>query len=112
MIIKSYEVQKNLQNLLKYKLFLLYGENTGLKKDIKAFRISMGAIYRFHNAYNIDPFITYMNDNNRHTLKTRYLKLINYNSTNGQDNIQDKDGKTPPNVLLVAPIPMTLQALS
>ena len=35
MIIKSYEVQKNLQNLLKYKLFLLYGENNGLKKDIK-----------------------------------------------------------------------------
>ena len=35
MIIKSYEVKKNLQNLLKYKLFLLYGENNGLKKDIK-----------------------------------------------------------------------------
>ena len=35
MIIKSYEVQKNKFNLLKYNFFLLYGENFGLKKDIK-----------------------------------------------------------------------------
>ena len=37
MIIKSYEIQKNTSNFLKYKLFLLYGENVGLKKDIKEF---------------------------------------------------------------------------
>ena len=36
MIIKSYEVKKN-SDLLKYNLFLLYGENFGLKKDIKEF---------------------------------------------------------------------------
>ena len=35
MIIKSYEVQKNKSNLSKYNFFLLYGENFGLKKDIK-----------------------------------------------------------------------------
>ena len=35
MIIKSYEVQKNRSNLSKYNFFLLYGENFGLKKDIK-----------------------------------------------------------------------------
>ena len=35
MIIKSYEVQKKISDLLKYNLFLLYGENFGLKKDIK-----------------------------------------------------------------------------
>ncbi len=34
MIVKSYEVQKNLSNILKYNFFLLYGENFGLKKDI------------------------------------------------------------------------------
>ena len=34
MIIKSYEVQKNISNLLKHNFFLLYGENFGLKKDI------------------------------------------------------------------------------
>ena len=35
MIIKSYEVSKNSKNFLKYNFFLLYGENIGLKKDIK-----------------------------------------------------------------------------
>ena len=37
MIIKSYEVQKNKSNLSKYNFFLLYGENLGLKKDIRKF---------------------------------------------------------------------------
>ena len=35
MIIKSYEIKKNIINLPKYNFFLLYGENVGLKKDIK-----------------------------------------------------------------------------
>ena len=35
MILKSYELQKNSSNFSKYNLFLLYGENDGLKKDIK-----------------------------------------------------------------------------
>ena len=37
MIIKSYEIKKNLSILLKHNLYLLYGENYGLKKDIKEF---------------------------------------------------------------------------
>ena len=35
MITKSFEIQNNPSNFLKYNLFLLYGENYGLKKDIK-----------------------------------------------------------------------------
>jgi len=35
MIIKSYEIHKNKSNFLKYNFFLLYGENIGLKKDIR-----------------------------------------------------------------------------
>ena len=35
MIIKSYEIEKKISDLLKYNLFLLYGENNGLKKDIR-----------------------------------------------------------------------------
>ena len=35
MIIKSYEIIINKSNLLKSNFFLLYGENIGLKKDIK-----------------------------------------------------------------------------
>ena len=37
MIIKSYEIQKKISSLLEYNLFLLYGENFGLKKDAKEF---------------------------------------------------------------------------
>ena len=35
MIIKSYEIQKNKESFTKNNFFLLYGENQGLKKDIK-----------------------------------------------------------------------------
>ncbi len=34
MIAKSFEISKKISNFLKYNLFLLYGENIGLKKDI------------------------------------------------------------------------------
>jgi len=37
MIIKSYEIQKKNLSYLKYNFYLLYGENFGLKKDIKEF---------------------------------------------------------------------------
>ena len=35
MILKSYEIQRNPSNFLKYNFFLLYGENNGLKKEIR-----------------------------------------------------------------------------
>jgi len=37
MIIKSYEIKKNELSLQKCNFYLLYGENLGLKKDIKKF---------------------------------------------------------------------------
>ena len=37
MIIKSYEIKKNKLSILKNNFYLLYGENLGLKKDIKNF---------------------------------------------------------------------------
>jgi len=40
MIIKSYEIKKNKSEVLKNNFFLLYGENFGLKKDIKNFIIN------------------------------------------------------------------------
>ena len=40
MIIKSYEVKKNKLKLQKNNFFLLYGENLGLKKDIKNLIVS------------------------------------------------------------------------
>ena len=35
MIIKSYEIEKKNSFLFKHNIFLLYGENSGIKKDIK-----------------------------------------------------------------------------
>jgi DNA polymerase-3 subunit delta len=40
MIIKSYELKKNKSSILKNNFFLLYGENQGLKKDIRDFLIN------------------------------------------------------------------------
>ena len=39
MIIKSYEIKKNKFDLIKNNFYLLYGENLGLKKDIKNYII-------------------------------------------------------------------------
>jgi len=46
------------------------------------------------DTYNIDPSITYISGNNRHSLRTRYLKVINDNSTKGVDNGQDNQSET------------------
>ena len=35
MIIKSYETEKLKSSIVEKKIFLLYGENLGLKKEIK-----------------------------------------------------------------------------
>jgi len=37
------------------------------------------------DTYNIDPFITYIKGNNRHSLRTRYLSVTNNNLTDGLD---------------------------
>jgi len=46
------------------------------------------------DTYNIDPSITYLSGNNRHSLKTRYLKVINDNSAGGEDTGQDNESET------------------
>ena len=46
------------------------------------------------DTYNVDPFITYISGSNRHSLRTRYLKVINDNSTKGQDDGQDNESET------------------
>ena len=46
------------------------------------------------DTYNIDPFITYINGNNRHSLRTRYLQVINDNSTKEDDAGQDNQSES------------------
>ena len=35
MILKSFEIENNIKNILKYKFVLIYGENIGLKDILK-----------------------------------------------------------------------------
>lgn len=60
MIIKSYDIQNKLSNFLKYNLFLLYGENDGLKKDIKE---SIKTVMKLKNS-SIEFLSLYENDIN------------------------------------------------
>ena len=46
------------------------------------------------DTYNVDPFISYIKGNNRHSLRTRYLKVINDNSTKDADAGQDNESGT------------------
>ena len=45
------------------------------------------------DTYNVDPFIQYINENNRHSFRSRYLKVVNDNSTNGLDDNQDNESE-------------------
>ena len=45
------------------------------------------------DTYNIDPFIQYVDENNTHNLRTRYLFVNNDNSTNGADDKQDNESE-------------------
>lgn len=45
------------------------------------------------DTYNIDPFVSYTQGDNKHSLKTRYLKVINDNSTKGDDDGQDNESE-------------------
>jgi len=108
-ILKSYEIQKNLSNLLKYNVFLLYGENNGLKKDI---RESIKIVVSQQDA-NIELLSLYENDiiDNEENLNNSIYsgslfsnkKIITVN--NGTDKIikQIKDiaEKLPENVFLI-----------
>ena len=48
------------------------------------------------DVYNIDPFIKYINPRNNdiHTLRARYMKVINDNETKEEDNDQDNQSET------------------
>ena len=35
MILKSYEIENNIKNIIKFNFILIYGENTGLIEDLK-----------------------------------------------------------------------------
>ena len=54
MILKSFEVEKNIKILLKYRIMLIYGENIGLKESFKEKIISLFKDAEIVNLYNED----------------------------------------------------------
>ena len=44
--------------------------------------------------YNIDPFVNFNYDNNKHSIKTRHLSVLNDNLNNGEDVGQSTSSKT------------------
>ena len=54
MILKSFEIENNIQNILQYKFILIYGENIGLKDNLKKNIISLNKEAEIINLYQED----------------------------------------------------------
>ena len=54
MILKSFEVEKNVECIIKYKFTLIYGENLGLKDKLKKDIIKIFSNYEIVNIYQED----------------------------------------------------------
>ena len=109
MILKSYEKKKKIQNLHKYNLFLLYGENIGLKKDIRE-KIKMENIKEETNVEHLSLYEKDIIENEENFYNSIYSgslfsnkKIITLN--NGSDKIikqiEDIEIKFPKNIILI-----------
>tara|TARA_B100000579_G_scaffold386842_1_gene358848 strand:- start:1288 stop:2289 length:1002 start_codon:yes stop_codon:yes gene_type:complete len=54
MILKSFEIENNIKNILKYKFILIYGENIGLKEVLKKKLIDLNSKSEIINLYQED----------------------------------------------------------
>ena len=109
MIIKSFEVQRQISNLLKNNFLLIYGENNGLKKDIAEI---IKNYFKKENS-NIELLSTYENDileNEENYYNSIYSGSLFFNkkiiTINGATDklikiIEDILEKKPENVLLI-----------
>mgnify|MGYP006109243597 CR=1 FL=1 len=109
MIAKSYEIERNPKKFSKYNLFLLYGENIGLKKDIKE-KIEKFFIEKGENAERISFYeneILLNEDNFYNHIYSGSLfgekKIIIINDGKDKINKQIKDiiDKYPDNIKII-----------
>ena len=54
MIFKSFEIENNIKNILRYKFILIYGENIGLKEELKKKIINANTKAEIINLYQED----------------------------------------------------------
>ena len=109
MITKSYEIEKKISTYLKYCLFLLYGENNGLKKDIKEL-IKKEIKQKESNVETVTLYEKEIIDNEENFYNSIYSgslfankKIITIN--NGTDKIikliEDINNKHPENTFII-----------
>ena len=109
MITKSYEIQKNPSNFLRYNLFLLYGENEGLKKDIKE-SIKFYIKQKESNVELLSLYETDIKDNEESFYNSIYSgslfgnkKIITVNNATDKiiKKVEDIIDKYPKNIFLI-----------
>tara|TARA_B100002051_G_scaffold250877_1_gene262630 strand:- start:69 stop:1088 length:1020 start_codon:yes stop_codon:yes gene_type:complete len=109
MIAKSYEIEKKTENFLNYNLFLLYGENSGLKKDIRE-SIKIAIEKKNKDVEYLSFYENEINDNEDNFYNSIYAgslfgnkKIITIN--NGSDKIikqiEDITSKYPENIFII-----------
>ena len=109
MIIKSYEISKNTSKILNYNFFLLYGENVGLKKDIKEViktsikkKDSNLEMVSFYENEVIDEDENFYNLIYSGSLFSNYKFIAIYNGTDKiMDKISDIYNKYPENTFII-----------
>jgi len=108
MILKSYLVKKDITNFQKKNLFLLYGENVGLKKDIKDFiitKIKKGedseiiSLYENEIIENEENFYNFIYSGS--LFSDRKILIIYETTDKIFDKINDISEKYPENVFLI-----------
>ena len=109
MIIKSYEIKKNKSNLQKNNLFLLYGENDGLKKDIRTFitdeikmtdeKVEILSLYEDEIMHNDENFYNFAYSGS--LFSNKKIIIINNASDKIYKKIIDVYEKYPENTFLI-----------
>ena len=109
MIIKSFEVQRKISSFSKNNLFLLYGENNGLKKDIKDI-IKNSFEKEKSNLEIFSAYENYILDNEENFYNTIYsgslfgdkkIIIINEGTDKILKIIEDIIHKKPENILII-----------
>ena len=100
MIIKSFEIENNIQKIDNFKLILIYGENIGLKETLKKKIVNLNKNSEIINLYqediNRNKDVVVNEINNISLFSTKKLIIINQVSEStftDLDNTLNIDGK-------------------
>ena len=107
MILKSFEIEKNIENISKFKFTLIYGENLGLKDQLKNKIIKIFNNYEIVNIYqedfNKNKNILIDEFKNSSLFSNKKLIIVHQGSDKLTKDIEElKNGKENTKILLIA----------